>query len=179
MSGLLKLDNTILLFSRTRTFLFITFKSYDFAFVLFFSCCQKARDIFLFQNRLDIAESLCKLLPRRVHVLSSSLKIHFFAKCGRFNEALEEIENVLNEDNACLEVSVKLTKAALDEFYSAILTRNDMLDEVSNASIIIIVSKLLILIFQSILLWLFIFPIIFQKFFVSVLKLTLVFEVVQ
>uniref|UniRef100_A0A183ELH9 PCI domain-containing protein n=1 Tax=Gongylonema pulchrum TaxID=637853 RepID=A0A183ELH9_9BILA len=81
------------------------------------------------QDRVDLAEELSRLLPRRVHVLATSLRIRLFVRQVRFWDALEEIEKVLNEDVSCLHVHTKICKSVMDEFYSAISSRDDAVDE--------------------------------------------------
>ncbi|EJW85008.1 hypothetical protein WUBG_04080 [Wuchereria bancrofti] len=88
-----------------------------------------AMDMALNQGRIDVAEEMCKLLPRRVHVLATSLKIRLFVLQKRFWDALSEVEKVLNEDTASLDVSTKISKSVMDEFYKALSTCDDAVDE--------------------------------------------------
>lgn len=82
------------------------------------------------QDRIDIAEELSKLLPQHVHVLATSLKIRLFVRQKRFWDALQEVEKVLNEDTAGLDVRTKVCKSVMDEFYTAISDCDDAIDEV-------------------------------------------------
>ncbi|VDN04546.1 unnamed protein product [Thelazia callipaeda] len=84
---------------------------------------------FTFPDEIDIAEELFTLLPRHTHVLSSSLKIRFFVRQKRFWDAIREIENVLNNDTAGYNVSSKICKSVLDDFYGSISKCNDAVDE--------------------------------------------------
>ncbi|VDO14002.1 unnamed protein product [Brugia timori] len=68
-------------------------------------------------------------MPRRVHVLATSLKIRFFVLQKRFWDALNEVEKVLNEDTASLDVSKKISKSVMDEFYKALSNCDDAVDE--------------------------------------------------
>uniref|UniRef100_A0A915PXU9 Uncharacterized protein n=1 Tax=Setaria digitata TaxID=48799 RepID=A0A915PXU9_9BILA len=88
-----------------------------------------AMDMALNQNRIDVAEEMCELLPRRVHILAVSLKIRFFVRQKRFSDALCQVEKVLNEDTACLDVSKKISKSVMDEFFRAISSCDDAVDE--------------------------------------------------
>ncbi|KAM3722393.1 Ferrochelatase [Dirofilaria immitis] len=88
-----------------------------------------AMDMALNQDRIDIAEEMCKLLPQRTHVLATSLKIRLFVLQKRFWDALYEIEKVLNEDTASLDVSTKISKCVMDEFYKALSDCDDAVDE--------------------------------------------------
>uniref|UniRef100_A0A0R3S472 TPR_REGION domain-containing protein n=1 Tax=Elaeophora elaphi TaxID=1147741 RepID=A0A0R3S472_9BILA len=88
-----------------------------------------AMDMALNQDRVDVAEEMYKLLPRRVHVLATSLKIRLFVRQKRFWDALQEVEKVLNEDTTSLDVSMKISKSVMDEFYEALSTRDDAFDE--------------------------------------------------
>lgn len=74
---------------------------------------------------------MCKLLPQRVHVLATSLKIRLFVLQKRFWDALNEVEKVLNEDTASLNVSTKISKSVMDEFYKTLSSCNDAVDEVN------------------------------------------------
>ncbi|CAG9540905.1 unnamed protein product [Cercopithifilaria johnstoni] len=89
-----------------------------------------AMDMALNQGRIDIAEEMFKLLPRRIHVLATSLKIRLFVLQKRFWDALQEVEKVLNEDTASLDVSMKISKSVMDEFYKTLSTCDDAVDEV-------------------------------------------------
>ncbi|KAK6105371.1 hypothetical protein QQG55_19975 [Brugia pahangi] len=88
-----------------------------------------AMDMALNQGRIDVAEEMFKLLPRRVHVLATSLKIRFFVLQKRFWDALNEVEKVLNEDTASLDVSKKISKSVMDEFYKVLSNCDDAVDE--------------------------------------------------
>ncbi|KAL3997220.1 hypothetical protein ACH3XW_9975 [Acanthocheilonema viteae] len=88
-----------------------------------------AMDMALNQSRIDIAEEMCKLLPRHVHILATSLKIRLFVLQKRFWDALHEVEKVLNEDTASLDVSMKISKSVMDEFYKTLSTCDDAVDE--------------------------------------------------
>lgn len=74
---------------------------------------------------------MCKLLPRRVHVLATSLRIRLFVLQKRFWDALKEVEKVLNEDTASLDVTMKIPKSIMDEFYKTISACDDAVDEVN------------------------------------------------
>ncbi|VDK88853.1 unnamed protein product [Litomosoides sigmodontis] len=88
-----------------------------------------AMDMALNQGRIDIADEMCKLLPRRVHVLATSLRIRLFVLQKRFWDALTEVEKVLNEDTASLDVTTKIPKCVMDELYKAISKCDDAVDE--------------------------------------------------
>ncbi|EFO19810.1 hypothetical protein LOAG_08680 [Loa loa] len=88
-----------------------------------------AMDMALNQGRIDVAEEMFKLLPRRIHVLATSLKIRLFVLQKRFWDALREVEKVLNEDTAGLDVSTKISKSVMDEFYEALSACDNSVDE--------------------------------------------------
>uniref|UniRef100_A0A8R1XPG5 Uncharacterized protein n=1 Tax=Onchocerca volvulus TaxID=6282 RepID=A0A8R1XPG5_ONCVO len=88
-----------------------------------------AMDMALNQGRMDIAEEMCRLLPQRTHILATSLKIRFFVLQKRFWDALHEIERVLNEDTASLDVSTKVSKSVMDEFYKTLSNCDNAVDE--------------------------------------------------
>uniref|UniRef100_A0A183HTL6 TPR_REGION domain-containing protein n=1 Tax=Onchocerca flexuosa TaxID=387005 RepID=A0A183HTL6_9BILA len=81
-------------------------------------------------GRIDVAEEMRRLLPQRTHVLATSLKIRFFVLQKRFWDALHEIEKVLNEDTASLDVSTKVSKSVMDEFYKTLSNCDNAVDEV-------------------------------------------------
>ncbi|MCP9259911.1 hypothetical protein DINM_003118 [Dirofilaria immitis] len=62
-----------------------------------------AMDMALNQDRIDIAEEMCKLLPQRTHVLATN--------------------------TASLDVSTKISKCVMDEFYKALSDCDDAVDE--------------------------------------------------
>lgn len=69
-------------------------------------------------------------MPDRVHVLGTSLRIRLFALQFRFDDALKEIEKVLNEETPGLEVACKISTFALDELYRAITSKTNTSNEV-------------------------------------------------
>ena len=84
---------------------------------------------------MDFAENLAQILPKKVHVLATSLRVRFFAASGRFREAFDELENVLNGDGPNLDVNCRISNLALDELFRAITARTDTQQEVCLASV--------------------------------------------
>ncbi|KHN73224.1 hypothetical protein Tcan_11989 [Toxocara canis] len=74
----------------------------------------------LILDELDVAKELFELAPTGVHVLATSLRVQLLSRLGRLNDALMQLEYVLNEDVPRFDVKRKIADEALDELCAAI-----------------------------------------------------------
>uniref|UniRef100_A0A0M3HFI6 CTLH domain-containing protein n=1 Tax=Ascaris lumbricoides TaxID=6252 RepID=A0A0M3HFI6_ASCLU len=76
-------------------------------------------------DELNVAKELLELVPNVVHVLATSLRVQLLSRLGCLNEALMQLELVLNEDVPRFDVKSKITDEALDELCAAIKAKPD------------------------------------------------------
>ncbi|KHN73227.1 60S ribosomal protein L17 [Toxocara canis] len=74
----------------------------------------------LILDELDVAKELFELAPTGVHVLATSLRVQLLSRLGRLNDALMQLEYVLNEDVPRFDVKRKIADEALDELCAAV-----------------------------------------------------------
>uniref|UniRef100_A0A914ZZX3 Uncharacterized protein n=1 Tax=Parascaris univalens TaxID=6257 RepID=A0A914ZZX3_PARUN len=76
-------------------------------------------------DELNVAKKLLELVPTVVHVLATSLRVQLLSRLGCLDEALMQLELVLNEDVPRFDVKSKLADEALDELCAAIKAKPD------------------------------------------------------
>ncbi|VDM45054.1 unnamed protein product [Toxocara canis] len=84
----------------------------------------------LILDELDVAKELFELAPTGVHVLATSLRVQLLSRLGRLNDALMQLEYVLNEDVPRFDVKRKIADEALDELCAAIKVKPNSVIEV-------------------------------------------------
>ncbi|VDK44915.1 unnamed protein product [Anisakis simplex] len=83
----------------------------------------------LILDNLEIASEFFKWLPPDVHILGTSLRVQLLSRMGHLQEALSQLERVLNEDVPRFDTNHKIVDEALDVLCGAIKSSPDSLLE--------------------------------------------------